>query len=136
MRNSALLGIHTAVPLPSDAPASLSRDLPTYVSRDADTELRRLVGAAATGSGFVLIMGCATAGKSRSAFEVIQQVVPNWRLYLPSLPPARPDWADRSSFDRGIHRSGGSPSLVQGQLQPGKAKDPILVCQPLLEEVR
>jgi hypothetical protein len=36
----ALLGIHASLPLPSGAATGLSAQLPTYVPRDLDEELR------------------------------------------------------------------------------------------------
>ncbi|GAA2347696.1 hypothetical protein GCM10010431_84020 [Streptomyces kunmingensis] len=81
----ALLGIHEAIPLPPDGPArqGLSTELPTYVLRDIDADLRTKLEASRTTGGFVLLIGPAAAGKTRCAYEAIRAVLPKWRLLLP-----------------------------------------------------
>lgn len=80
----ALLGIHAAISLPLDADASLSSDLPTYIPRDTDVELRAAVTAASRTGGFVLLVGTAASGKSRSAYEAIKSLLPQWRMLMPA----------------------------------------------------
>lgn len=77
-----VLGIHPAIPLPPGND-ELSTDLPTYVARDIDTELREWLAAHGSGSGgFALIVGPAAAGKTRTAFEAARAVLPGWRLLV------------------------------------------------------
>ncbi|MFD4653806.1 tetratricopeptide repeat protein [Streptomyces sp. NPDC058441] len=80
-----LLGIHEAIPLPPDSTTEhgLSIDLPTYVLRDIDADLRTTLEARSKTGGFVLLIGPAAAGKTRCAYEAIQAVLPTWRLFMP-----------------------------------------------------
>ncbi|MET7845334.1 tetratricopeptide repeat protein [Streptomyces sp. NPDC005356] len=81
----ALLGIHEAIPLPPDSTSErvLSTDLPTYVLRDIDADLRTALEGRSKTGGFVLLIGPAAAGKTRCAYEAIQAVLPHWRLFMP-----------------------------------------------------
>ena len=81
----ALLGIHEAIPLPADSASEqgLSPDLPAYVLRDIDADLRTALKARSKTGGFVLLVGPAAAGKTRCAYEAIQAVLPHWRLFMP-----------------------------------------------------
>ncbi|WP_369248161.1 tetratricopeptide repeat protein [Streptomyces sp. R41] len=81
----ALLGIHEAIPLPvgSATERGLSAELPAYVLRDIDADLRTAVEARSKTGGFVLLVGPAAAGKTRCAYEAIQAVLPHWRLFMP-----------------------------------------------------
>ena len=77
-----LLGVHPSAPAPADAQArtddpALER-VPAYVGRDIDDELR----ARLAGSGFVMLVGDSTAGKSRAAYEAIL-TLPNHVLIVP-----------------------------------------------------
>ncbi|MFI7131338.1 tetratricopeptide repeat protein [Nonomuraea sp. NPDC050153] len=84
--NRAVLGIHAARPLPKQASEELSPELPTYIPRDIDAELRRYLEGARSGGGFAVLLGAATAGKTRSAFEAIRAVLPEWGFILPPSP--------------------------------------------------
>jgi tetratricopeptide (TPR) repeat protein len=53
--------------------------VPVYVPRDIDTRLR---GELAN-SGFVLLVGDSTAGKTRAAFEAVRAVLPDHLLVVP-----------------------------------------------------
>jgi tetratricopeptide (TPR) repeat protein len=79
-----LLGIHEATRLPADSDLSLDPELPTYVTRDIDADLRTALKAATRSGGFLLLVGAAATGKTRCAFEAVRTVVPDWRLFLPS----------------------------------------------------
>ncbi|OZV71923.1 hypothetical protein CA850_32820, partial [Micromonospora echinospora] len=68
------------------------RDLPSYVSRTGDDDLRWAIAE----GGIVLLHGKAAAGKSRSAFEAIREL----RLYHQLLIPAHPG-ALRELIDSG-----------------------------------
>ncbi|MDT5025410.1 MAG: hypothetical protein QOE61_1836 [Micromonosporaceae bacterium] len=54
-------------------------DLPTYVPRSSDDDLRRAV----TTGGIVLVYGRAAVGKTRSAVEVVRQLRPDYQLFVP-----------------------------------------------------
>ncbi|MFB6638082.1 tetratricopeptide repeat protein [Streptomyces chartreusis] len=81
----ALLGIHEAIPLPgvSASEQVLSPELPTYVLRDIDADLRTVLEARSKTGGFVLLVGPAAVGKTRCAYEAIRAVLPHWRLFMP-----------------------------------------------------
>ncbi|MFD8391805.1 tetratricopeptide repeat protein, partial [Streptomyces sp. NPDC059680] len=85
MSDRALLGIHEAIPLPaaSGTDRDLSLDLPTYVPRDIDADLRTSLQVSSKTGGFLLLVGPAAAGKTRCAYEAIRAVLPNWRLFMP-----------------------------------------------------
>lgn len=64
-------------------PAAVGRSgdrVPAYVSRDIDAGLRDALRT----SGFTLLVGEASAGKTRAAFEAIQAVLPGHMLVVPS----------------------------------------------------
>lgn len=68
------LGVHPA------APGEIRlNQLPSYVSRDSDAQLRR----ALSGPGFVLVVGDAVAGKTRSAYEATRVMLPGHILIAP-----------------------------------------------------
>ena len=67
------LGVHAAESL------GLSRFTP-YVAREIDDDLDALLEQ----SGFILIVGESTAGKSRAAYEAMQRRLRNHRLLVPS----------------------------------------------------
>ncbi|MGH2832388.1 MAG: hypothetical protein ACRDK2_06395, partial [Solirubrobacteraceae bacterium] len=79
----ALLGIHAALPLPTDFRAGLSAQLPTYVPRDLDDELRNSIAERSVDGGFLLLAGPAASGKTRCAYEAVRAVLPDWRMLLP-----------------------------------------------------
>jgi TPR repeat protein len=83
----ALLGIHASLPLPSGASAGLSAQLPTYVPRDLDEELRSALKEHSSHGGFLLLAGEAASGKTRCAYEAVRATLPDWRMLLP--PSAR-----------------------------------------------
>lgn len=77
----ALLGIHSAIT--ADGAGERRRGvarLPRYVPRDHDPVLRRRLAEAAGTGGFVLLVGAASSGKTRSAYEAALAVLPRWRL--------------------------------------------------------
>jgi Flp pilus assembly protein TadD len=84
VRSRATLGIHPATPLPNDADPDLSRDLPVYVPRDRDADVRTVLTRMMTVGGFLLLVGPPASGKTRCAAEAIQQLLGGWRLYLRS----------------------------------------------------
>ncbi len=78
-----LLRIHEAIPLHNNAPAWLSRTLPSYVERDQHARLCQLLRDGETNSVFVLITGPSAAGKTRLALQAATEVLGNWRLLRP-----------------------------------------------------
>jgi TPR repeat protein len=80
----ALLGIHEAIPLTADRAIAgeLSTELPTYVLRDVDADLRTTLAARSKTGGFLLLVGPAAAGKTRCAYEAVRSVLPRWRLFM------------------------------------------------------
>lgn len=83
----ALLGIHASLPLPSGAATGLSAQLPTYVPRDLDEELRSALKEQSSHGGFLLLVGPAASGKTRCAYEAVRATLPDWSMLLP--PSAR-----------------------------------------------
>ncbi|MFE5507577.1 tetratricopeptide repeat protein [Amycolatopsis japonica] len=72
------LGVHRPIRLGDDT------SMPAYVTRDIDPELHSLVTRASETGGFVLLVGGSSVGKTRSLFEALRAVVPNWSLSHPS----------------------------------------------------
>jgi hypothetical protein len=84
-----ILGVNPAIPAarrPDDSTAILGDDnLPPYVPRDIDYSLRsevRKARDAADGRLFVLV-GAPLSGKTRTAYEAIREVLPDWNLFFP-----------------------------------------------------
>ncbi len=77
------LGVHATISVPGtpdDVP-------PEYVSRDADDGefgVRAKVAAASERGGFVLLVGGSSVGKTRSAFEAVIALLPDWWLVHPA----------------------------------------------------
>jgi hypothetical protein len=84
MNDWSPLGIRRVIRL-SDRTADYSGQ-PAYVRRDFDPQLRSAVAAARTSSVFVLLIGAAATGKTRSAYEAVRAELPDWRLLLPESP--------------------------------------------------
>jgi eukaryotic-like serine/threonine-protein kinase len=77
------IGVHPAPPRPSVDNAAEGRvgdRIPVYVERDVDSELR----PALSRGGFIVLVGDATAGKTRTAFEAMQAVLPDYLFIAPS----------------------------------------------------
>jgi Trypsin-like peptidase domain len=79
------LGVHAAISVagvPDDIP-------PEYVPRDVDAAehgVRAKVVAAAERSGFVLLVGGSSVGKTRCAVEAAKALLPDWLLIHPGGP--------------------------------------------------
>jgi hypothetical protein len=80
----AILGIHPSIPLPAGADTSLPPDLPLYVERDLDAELRAWITAHLESGGFLLLVGPAASGKSRCAYELVHGMLADWLIFMPS----------------------------------------------------
>lgn len=70
-----LLGVHAAIQIPGAA-----GELPAYVPRDLDADLRAALTAAAAHGGFVLLVGGSSVGKTRALYEAIQAHLSEWWL--------------------------------------------------------
>jgi hypothetical protein len=80
----ALLGIHPSIPLPPGADPSLAADLPLYIPRDLDADLRAWVTAHRESGGFLLLAGPAASGKTRCAYELVHDMLAEWPMFMPS----------------------------------------------------
>ncbi|MEU7067302.1 hypothetical protein [Streptomyces sp. NPDC046161] len=60
-----------------------SGELPAYVRRDVDCSLRRALATAAEGGGFLLLSGQSCAGKTRTLYEAVLAVLPDWWVIHP-----------------------------------------------------
>ena len=79
------LGVHAAISVPG-VPDEIP---PEYVLRDADDGelgVQAKVAAATERGGFVLLVGGSSVGKTRSAFEAVSALVPDWWLVHPANP--------------------------------------------------
>jgi Flp pilus assembly protein TadD len=92
----ALLGIHPSIPLPADADASLPPDLPLYIPRDIDADLRAWITAHRQSGGLLLLVGPAAAGKTRSAYELAREMLADWPMFMPSTPAQLTDYIHAS----------------------------------------
>ncbi|MFF7756018.1 hypothetical protein ACFZCP_44040 [Streptomyces sp. NPDC007971] len=57
---------------------------PAYVPRDLDDGLRQALRAAAKGGGFLLLTGRSCVGKTRTLYEAVLDVLPEWWLVHPT----------------------------------------------------
>jgi len=74
------LGIHSAIPI-----SGYDDDLPTYVERDFDIQLRAALATNLAARGnFVVMVGGSSTGKTRSLYEAIYELVPDWWLVQPA----------------------------------------------------
>jgi TPR repeat protein len=78
-----MFGVQKAIPLEQGPVDGLSSDLPRYVPRTIDVRLRAALTARSATGGMVVLKGNSTCGKTRSMFEAIGQVVPNWSIVAP-----------------------------------------------------
>ena len=72
------LGIHSAITTPDTAD-----DLPAYVWRDFDFRLRTALAGEPDRGGFVVMVGPSSTGKTRSVYEAVHDLFPDWWLYQP-----------------------------------------------------
>jgi hypothetical protein len=73
------LGIHAAITVRDSI-----GELPEYVERDFDYDLRERVSAGIERGCFVLLIGRSSSGKTRSLYEAVHTVAPNWPIVQPS----------------------------------------------------
>lgn len=81
--NARLLGVHASIQTDPSA-----GDLPIYVDRDLDADLRTAITAAAAGGRMVLLTGGSSVGKTRTLFEAVRAALPDWWLLHPADPAA------------------------------------------------
>ncbi|RKT20053.1 tetratricopeptide repeat protein [Streptomyces sp. 1114.5] len=80
--------VHPAIAVSGEAELPV---LPPYVEREHDGRLRDSVQRAAAGhSGFALLVGGSSTGKTRACWEAVQILPADWRLWHP-LDPGRPE---------------------------------------------
>ncbi|MGC5288873.1 tetratricopeptide repeat protein [Micromonospora sp. DT231] len=73
-----LLGVHAAIRVDS-----ADGELPVYVPRDLDADLRTALTTVAEQGGVVLLVGGSSVGKTRALFEAVKAGVPEWWLIHP-----------------------------------------------------
>ncbi|MEU0555430.1 hypothetical protein [Dactylosporangium sp. NPDC006015] len=73
------LGVHAAI-----AAGDSSGELPVYVQRDFDDHLRSHLSEQIDQGRFVLLVGRSSSGKTRSLYEAVRVVAPNWPIVQPS----------------------------------------------------
>ncbi|WP_436535534.1 hypothetical protein [Actinoplanes sp. HUAS TT8] len=78
-----VLGVHGSIRV-----AGAVGELPPYVPRDVDAELRTAVTAAAVTGGLVLLVGGSSVGKTRTLWEAVSAVLAEWWLLHPADAPA------------------------------------------------
>jgi hypothetical protein len=82
-----MLGVHAAIQAaqpPAHAQSGPDEgELPLYVPRDFDADLRTKLTRASQQGGFVLLTGDSSVGKTRALFEAVQTVLPEWWLLHP-----------------------------------------------------
>lgn len=77
-RRGRELGVHAAARHEADT------ELPAYVERDVDRRLRHLLREWSQGpGGFALLVGTSSTGKTRTAYEAILAILPDWWLLHP-----------------------------------------------------
>ncbi len=79
------LEVHEAI-APVDDTSDLP-ELPIYVPRQHDGDLEKVVNRALAGnSGIAVLLGNSSTGKTRSAWEQVQRLPSDWRLWRPASP--------------------------------------------------
>jgi hypothetical protein len=79
-----LLGVHAAI----NVDTAVRPELPTYVPRDLDPDLRKKIQTIAKQGGLVLLIGGSSSGKTRTLAEAVQHELPNWWLLHPATTEA------------------------------------------------
>lgn len=71
------LGVHPAARYEND-------DLPVYIRRDHDDELRERLRAVSAEGGFIVVVGSSSVGKTRSLYEAVRDILPDEQILLPA----------------------------------------------------
>nr|WP_198151253.1 DUF4365 domain-containing protein [Kibdelosporangium sp. MJ126-NF4] len=83
MQDPFLLDVHEAIS-PSGVGQPVSQ-LPLYIRREHDSDLEKIVDRAIAGeSGLAVLLGNSSTGKTRSAWEQVQRLPKQWRLWHPT----------------------------------------------------
>ncbi|MGO9785141.1 MAG: alpha/beta fold hydrolase [Streptosporangiaceae bacterium] len=82
-RSRIALNIHPAIGLYGHHP-ELSTELPEYVPRAIDKDLRSWIRGHSRASGLILLVGDAAAGKTRCLYEALSAEIPDWKMLHPS----------------------------------------------------
>ena len=77
------LNIHPAIPLPDGADSTLSNEFPEYVPRDVDPGVRTWIRGHLADGAMLVVVGSATAGKTRCLYEALRAEIPNWWMLQP-----------------------------------------------------
>jgi hypothetical protein len=141
-------------PVQPDAPQRALPALPAYVAREHDTELARVVAAAADGrSGIAVLVGGSSTGKTRACWEALRLLRERgrpWRLWHP-IDPSRPEaalrdlgsigprtvvWLNEAQFYLGVSSGGLGERVAAGlrELLRDPARTPVLVLATLWPE--
>jgi TPR repeat protein len=83
------LGVHRSITSTVAQPPngrSLPMVLPLWVTRDVESRVQDAVAAAAGQGGLVVLVGGASTGKTRLAYQALLAKLHNWRLYQPADP--------------------------------------------------
>jgi hypothetical protein len=74
-----LLGVHDAIQVEEEVPG----ELPVYVPRDIDGAVRAELASNVQRGCFVLLVGGSSVGKTRTLYEAVLAVLPDWWLVYP-----------------------------------------------------
>lgn len=58
------------------------QSIPRYIRRDRDASLHERLRAASREGGFLVIVGDSSVGKTRSLYEALLKVLPEWHVLL------------------------------------------------------
>jgi TIR domain/SEC-C motif len=141
----AWVGVHPTVARPGAANEDGWGDLPEYIARDHDERLHTRLRSAAAGGGCVILVGGSSVGKTRSLYEAVREVLPDWQIFLPAdaaavrdamatLPPRTLVWLDDTPNENYLTETAqgglGRPDLI-GLLDPDDSNGPFIVVNTL-----
>lgn len=120
-------------------------DLPRYVLRDYDDHLRRRLRDAATEGGFLVLVGDSSVGKTRSLYEAVRVVLPDWQVLIAAgaagvrsavgaIPPRIIVWLDDTPTERYLTETGQgglTRTDLLGLLSSSTASGPLMVLDAL-----
>ena len=93
--NPRELGIHGAIPA-----ADADDELPAYVKREFDFSLRAALASDLPKRGkFVVMVGGSSTGKTRSLYEAVYGLVPDWWVIQPAAAAELLDWKNAPPRD-------------------------------------
>ncbi|MGW5051557.1 tetratricopeptide repeat protein [Actinokineospora sp. NPDC004072] len=73
------IGVHAAIQV-----GGTTGDLPTYIPREIDDALRANLLAGTASGCFLLLIGGSSVGKTRTLYEAVLAVIPDWWLVQPA----------------------------------------------------